>query len=75
MVISNRLATIPDSYFGKTMGRKVEHGSLPLINMAVEFPMEKHLKVLLTIFLKRYVFLRIKSMVLFTGKSLLKKPL
>ena len=38
MVISNRLATIPDSYFGKTMGRKVEHGSLPLINMAVGIP-------------------------------------
>ena len=35
MVISKRLAAIPESYFGKTMGRKVEHGSLPLINMAV----------------------------------------
>ncbi|WP_367121413.1 aminotransferase class I/II-fold pyridoxal phosphate-dependent enzyme [Staphylococcus capitis] len=38
MVISNRLAAIPDSYFGKTMGRKVEHGPLPLINMAVGIP-------------------------------------
>ena len=38
MVISKRLAAIPDSYFGKTMGRKVEHGPLPLINMAVGIP-------------------------------------
>ncbi|MCI2946858.1 aminotransferase class I/II-fold pyridoxal phosphate-dependent enzyme [Staphylococcus caledonicus] len=38
MVISKRLAAIPESYFGKTMGRKVEHGSLPLINMAVGIP-------------------------------------
>lgn len=27
MTISNKLANIPDSYFGKTMGRKVEHGT------------------------------------------------
>lgn len=38
MVISDRLAAIPDSYFGKMMGRKVEHGPLPLINMAVGIP-------------------------------------
>ncbi|WP_210135734.1 aminotransferase class I/II-fold pyridoxal phosphate-dependent enzyme [Staphylococcus sp. GDX8P80P] len=38
MTISNKLAHIPDSYFGKTMGRKVEHGPLPLINMAVGIP-------------------------------------
>ncbi|WP_278925958.1 aminotransferase class I/II-fold pyridoxal phosphate-dependent enzyme [Staphylococcus auricularis] len=38
MVISDRLAAIPESYFGKTMGRKVEHGPLPLINMAVGIP-------------------------------------
>ncbi|WP_251942435.1 aminotransferase class I/II-fold pyridoxal phosphate-dependent enzyme [Staphylococcus sp. Marseille-Q5304] len=38
MELSNRLAQIPDSYFGKTMGRKVEHGPLPLINMAVGIP-------------------------------------
>ncbi|SCS40692.1 aminotransferase class I/II-fold pyridoxal phosphate-dependent enzyme [Staphylococcus caeli] len=38
MVISDRLAQIPDSYFGKTMGQKVEHGPLPLINMAVGIP-------------------------------------
>lgn len=35
---SNKLASIPDSYFGKTMGRKIEHGPLPLINMAVGIP-------------------------------------
>ncbi len=35
---SNKLANIPDSYFGKTMGRKIEHGPLPLINMAVGIP-------------------------------------
>ncbi|UDI77435.1 aminotransferase class I/II-fold pyridoxal phosphate-dependent enzyme [Staphylococcus taiwanensis] len=38
MSISKRLEAIPDSYFGKTMGRKVEHGPLPLINMAVGIP-------------------------------------
>ncbi|MBO8733383.1 aminotransferase class I/II-fold pyridoxal phosphate-dependent enzyme [Staphylococcus aureus] len=37
-MISNKLANIPDSYFGKTMGRKIEHGPLPLINMAVGIP-------------------------------------
>lgn len=37
-MISNKLASIPDSYFGKTMGRKIEHGPLPLINMAVGIP-------------------------------------
>lgn len=35
---SNKLVSIPDSYFGKTMGRKIEHGPLPLINMAVGIP-------------------------------------
>lgn len=30
MEMSERLASIPDSYFGKTMGRIVEHGPLPL---------------------------------------------
>ncbi|WP_409327618.1 aminotransferase class I/II-fold pyridoxal phosphate-dependent enzyme [Staphylococcus pseudoxylosus] len=38
MAISDRLAQIPDSYFAKTMGQKVEHGPLPLINMAVGIP-------------------------------------
>ena len=38
MEMSERLASIPDSYFGKTMGRIVEHGPLPLINMAVGIP-------------------------------------
>lgn len=38
MVISDRLSQIPDSYFGKTMGRKIEPGPLPLINMAVGIP-------------------------------------
>lgn len=38
MIISQRLDSIPDSYFGKTMGRKIEHGPLPLINMAVGIP-------------------------------------
>ncbi len=37
-MISNKLANIPDSYFGKTMERKIEHGPLPLINMAVGIP-------------------------------------
>ena len=38
MPISKLLSEIPDSYFGKTMGRKVVHGPLPLINMAVGIP-------------------------------------
>lgn len=32
------LNEIPESYFGKTMGRKLEIGSKPLINMAVGIP-------------------------------------
>lgn len=51
-MISNKLANIPDSYFGKTMGRKIEHGPLPLINMAVGIPDGPHHKVLLIIFNK-----------------------
>ena len=38
MKMSERLAAIPESYFGKTMGRKIEYGPLPLINMAVGIP-------------------------------------
>ncbi|WP_436945862.1 aminotransferase class I/II-fold pyridoxal phosphate-dependent enzyme [Staphylococcus xylosus] len=38
MAISDRLAQIADSYFARTMGQKVEHGPLPLINMAVGIP-------------------------------------
>lgn len=38
MAISDRLAQITDSYFARTMGQKVEHGPLPLINMAVGIP-------------------------------------
>jgi aminotransferase len=37
-IIPSGVSPIPDSYFGKTMGRKVEHGPLPLINMAVGIP-------------------------------------
>lgn len=51
-MISNKLANIPDSYFGKTMGRKIEHGPLPLINMAVGIPDGPRHKVLLIIFKK-----------------------
>lgn len=29
-MISNKLANIPDSYFGKTMGRKIEHGRIAI---------------------------------------------
>lgn len=38
MEYSRRLARVPDSYFGKTMGQEVKHGLLPLINMAVGVP-------------------------------------
>ncbi|WP_414044213.1 aminotransferase class I/II-fold pyridoxal phosphate-dependent enzyme [Macrococcus sp. EM39E] len=38
MAYTKILETIPESYFGKTMGRKLEVGSKPLINMAVGIP-------------------------------------
>lgn len=38
MAYTSLLAQIPESYFGKTMGRKVTHGPLPLINLAVGIP-------------------------------------
>ncbi|UTH13997.1 aminotransferase class I/II-fold pyridoxal phosphate-dependent enzyme [Macrococcus equipercicus] len=38
MTYTKILNDIPDSYFGKTMGRKLEIGSKPLINMAVGIP-------------------------------------
>ncbi len=38
MRYTNILSEIPDSYFGKTMGKKVEHGPLSLINLAVGIP-------------------------------------
>lgn len=38
MKYTDILNEIPDSYFGKTMGRKLEIGEKPLINMAVGIP-------------------------------------
>lgn len=38
MAYTEVLASIPESYFGKTMGRKLEVGVKPLINMAVGIP-------------------------------------
>ncbi|MCU7557023.1 aminotransferase class I/II-fold pyridoxal phosphate-dependent enzyme [Macrococcus capreoli] len=38
MAYTNILASIPESYFGKTMGRQLEVGVKPLINMAVGIP-------------------------------------
>lgn len=38
MAYTKILETIPESYFGKAMGRKLEVGSKPLINMAVGIP-------------------------------------
>ena len=73
MTISNKLANIPDSYFGKTMGRKVEHGPLPLINMAVGIP--KRLKASLITLLMLFEFLKIKNMVHFMVRNPLKKQL
>ena len=75
MEMSERLASIPDSYFGKTMGRIVEHGPLPLINMAVGIPDGETPRVLSIIFQRRYVFQKIKSMVHFTAKMPLNKLL
>ena len=74
MTISNKLANIPDSYFGKTMGQ-VEHGPLPLINMAVGIPDAKRLKALLITLLMLFEFLKIKNMVHFMVRNPLKKQL
>ncbi|EGQ3301993.1 aminotransferase class I/II-fold pyridoxal phosphate-dependent enzyme [Staphylococcus pseudintermedius] len=38
MAYTTILSEIPDSYFGKTVGQKIEHGPLPLINLAVGIP-------------------------------------
>ncbi|ARJ50414.1 aminotransferase class I/II-fold pyridoxal phosphate-dependent enzyme [Staphylococcus lutrae] len=38
MTYTTILNEIPDSYFGKTVGKKIEHGPLPLINLAVGIP-------------------------------------
>ncbi|MDE9830740.1 aminotransferase class I/II-fold pyridoxal phosphate-dependent enzyme [Staphylococcus delphini] len=38
MTYTTILSEIPDSYFGKTVGQKIEHGPLPLINLAVGIP-------------------------------------
>ena len=74
MTISNKLANIPDSYFGKTMGRKVEHGPLPLINMAVGIPDGETPKGIVDHF-SSFEFLKIKNMVHFMVRNPLKKQL
>lgn len=38
MAYTTILSEIPGSYFGKTVGQKIEHGPLPLINLAVGIP-------------------------------------
>ena len=75
MTISNKLANIPDSYFGKTMGRKVEHGPLPLINMAVGIPDGETPKGIVDHFAMLFEFLKIKNMVHFMVRNPLKKQL
>ena len=75
MTISNKLANIPDSYFGKTMGRKVEHGPLPLINMAVGIPDGETPKGIVDHFASLFEFLKIKNMVHFMVRNPLKKQL
>ena len=75
MTISNKLANIPDSYFGKTMGRKVEHGPLPLINMAVGIPDGETPKGIVDHFVDVLEFLKIKNMVHFMVRNPLKKQL
>lgn len=52
MNMSKRLSNIPDSYFGKTMGKKIEHGPLPLINMAVGIPDGETPKVIVDEFIR-----------------------
>ena len=73
MTISNKPANIPDSYFGKTMGRKVEHGPLPLINMAVGIPDGETPKGIVDHDL--FEFLKIKNMVHFMVRNPLKQLL
>ena len=57
------------------MGRKVEHGPLPLINMAVGIPDGETPEGIIDIFQKRFGFLKIKNMVPFMVKNHLKRPL
>lgn len=57
------------------MGRKVEHGPLPLINMAVGIPDGETPEGIIEHFLKRFGFLKIKNMVPFMVKNHLKRPL
>ncbi|MBF7016190.1 aminotransferase class I/II-fold pyridoxal phosphate-dependent enzyme [Staphylococcus durrellii] len=75
MVISDRLAQITESYFGKTMGRKIEHGPLPLINMAVGIPDGETPKGILDHFAKALYHPKNQKYVAFHGKDTFKQAI
>ncbi|ANQ65210.1 aminotransferase class I/II-fold pyridoxal phosphate-dependent enzyme [Staphylococcus equorum] len=75
MSISDRLAQIPDSYFGKTMGQKVEHGPLPLINMAVGIPDGETPKGIIDCFSDAIRLPENQKYVAFHGKDSLKQAI
>lgn len=75
MPISKLLSEIPDSYFGKTMGRKVEHGPLPLINMAVGIPDGETPKVIVDEFINAIQKSENQKYGAFHGKDSFKKAI
>ena len=74
MEMSERLASIPDSYFGKTMGQKLNmvlyHYKYGSWNSRW-----RNAKGIINHFQRRYVFQKIKSMVHSTAKMPLNKRL
>src|SRR5699024_2094804 len=75
MSISDKLAQIPDSYFGKTMGRTVEHGPLELINMAVGIPDGETPKGIIDCFADAIRLPENQKYVAFQGKDSLKQAI
>ena len=72
--MSERLAAIPESYFGKIMGRKIEYGPLTLINMAVGIPDGETPQGIINHFAKRLNVPENQNMVPFMVKHHLSKP-
>lgn len=75
MTTSKLLAQIPDSYFGKTMGQKVNHGPLPLVNMAVGIPDGKTPQIIVDKFIEAIQEPSNQKYVAFHGKASFKKAI
>lgn len=73
--MSKLLSEIPDSYFGKTMGGKIEHGHLPLINMAVGIPDGETPKVIVDAFVNAIQKPENQKYVSFEGKDTFKSAI